>query len=559
MGNPIKYSATVTSGSYNKGNVAIGTNTISFGPTSTTGWYNSVTPTGGNFIVMEVVDGNTPPRFYAPSTEAEWIRLAKQEGATGSNTGSAAAVRSWFASQANFVVTNIDFPANMPSVVGNGQVTYLDSEFASSYPGSGTAWNDISGLGNNTTLVNGPTFNSEGKYIQFDGIDDYTSIPNPGDTGSIQFSWYWPGTAQSFIAGNLAGYAMLYNGGNGTVMHWYPANGGYDFGGSLPSREGWYNITLTWGGNYDNKMYINGALVMSSTAYFISKPPIWYFAAGGSYTAQAIRLQTIQAYNKILTQTEILQNHHKASIVTDGLVLALDAGNIISYVSGSTTAYNLSGSSASTSGGTLSVDFNGTLTNGTGYDSGNGGSWNFDGTNDYIEIPFETILNDCSFEMWFKATSTKIYQYPLSIRNNNVGNSYAFFLDMNDQDGSGFAQTMWAYWNSGGSPNSVVPKTGTFGDWNDSTWRHYVFTRSTTVAPYTLHYMNGNLVGNISRNGEQTTQFGNGAGYKLYLGSYAGITLNFPGYEAVVRIYNKVLSAAEVSQNFNAQRSRFGI
>lgn len=157
MGNPIKYSTTVTSGSYNKGNVAVGTNSINHGPTSTTNWYNSVTPTGGNFVVIEVIDVNTPPRFYYPTSEAEWIRLAKQEGATGINTGSATAVRNWFASQTNYVVTNIDFPSNMPSVVGNGQVTYLDSEFTTSYPGSGTAWNDISGLGNNTTLVNGPT------------------------------------------------------------------------------------------------------------------------------------------------------------------------------------------------------------------------------------------------------------------------------------------------------------------------------------------------------------------------------------------------------------------
>jgi len=77
MGNPIKYSTSSTSGSYNKGNVAVGTNTIGFGPTSTTGWYPGVTPTGGNFVVMEVVDGNTPPRFYTPVTDNDWLRLAR--------------------------------------------------------------------------------------------------------------------------------------------------------------------------------------------------------------------------------------------------------------------------------------------------------------------------------------------------------------------------------------------------------------------------------------------------------------------------------------------------
>ena len=554
MGNPIKYSATVTSGSYQKGNVAIGTNPIGYG----SGWYNSPTPSGGNFIITEVVDGNTPPRFYAPTTDNDWLRLARQEGATGADTGSTTAIKNWFASQANYVVTNIDFPTTLPSIVGNGQIIYLDSEFTTSYPGTGTAWSDISGLGNNTTLVNGPTFNAGAKCIQFDGTNDYTSIPNPGDTGSIQFTYYWPGTAQRVIAGNYNGYAMLYNGGSGNIIHWYPASGTYDFAGFLPNIAGWYNITVTWGGTNDNKMYMNGALVMSSTAYSIPKPPIWYFA-GNNYTPQAIRLQTIQAYNKILTQAEVLQNHHKGNIVTDGLVLAVDAGNIVSYESGSILTYNLSGSSSSTNVGTLSVNISGSLTNGTSYNSENSGVWNFDGVDDYIEFPFETILNDCSVEMWFKATSTKIYQYPLAIRNNSVGSSYAFYLDMNDTDGNGFAQTMWVYWNSGGSPNSVVPKTGTYGDWNDSTWRHYVFTRSTTVAPYTEHYMNGVKVTNVNRSGDQTTQFGNGAGYKLYLGQYGAGALYYPGYQAIVRIYNKTLSSAEVTQNFNAQRSRFGI
>jgi hypothetical protein len=186
----------------------------------------------------------------------------------------------------------------------------------------------------------------------------------------------------------------------------------------------------------------------------------------------------------------------------------------------------------------------------------------FDGTDDDIEIPFETILNDCTIELVFKATSTGLYQYPLAIRNNSVGSSYAFYMDMNDSDLGTAAQTMWTYWNSGGTPYSVVSRTGTngnFGDWNDSNWRHYVFTRSTTVAPYTQHYMNGSLVNNVSRAGDQTTQFGNGAGYKLYLGSINGASGFFKGNLPIVKIYNRVLSAAEVKQNYNKYKTRFNL
>ena len=183
----------------------------------------------------------------------------------------------------------------------------------------------------------------------------------------------------------------------------------------------------------------------------------------------------------------------------------------------------------------------------------------FDGTSDYIEIPFDTILTDCSFELVFKATSTKSYQYPIALRSPNAGSSFSFYLDMNDPDGGGFAQTMWTYWNSGGSPYSVIPRTGAYGDWNDSTYRHYVFTRSINDSPHTLHYMNGDLVQNVNRSGEQTIQFGNGAGYNLYLGSYAPNFGHFVGELPVIKIYNRVLSSSEVSQNFKTYRTKYGI
>lgn len=233
-------------------------------------------------------------------------------------------------------------------------------------------------------------------------------------------------------------------------------------------------------------------------------------------------------------------------IVTNGLVLCLDASDRNSYPGSGTTWTNMVGSN------------NGTLTNSPVFDAGNGGNIVLDGSNDYISIPFETILYDCSIEIWFKATGLSSYQYLLSIGDPST-NSYSFYMDMNDPDGSSFAQTMWTYWNSGGSPNSVIPKTGTYGDWNDSTWRHYVFTRSTTISPYTLHYMNGILVSSINRTGDQTTQFGNGSGYYLKLGSYRTNALYWQGNQASIKIYNRVLSATEIKQNYNATKSRFNL
>lgn len=64
-----------------------------------------------------------------------------------------------------------------PNIVTDGLVLYLDAANTKSYPGSGTTWNDLSGNGNNGTLINGYIFNSIGNgNLVFDGSNDYVNI-----------------------------------------------------------------------------------------------------------------------------------------------------------------------------------------------------------------------------------------------------------------------------------------------------------------------------------------------------------------------------------------------
>jgi hypothetical protein len=66
-----------------------------------------------------------------------------------------------------------------PTIVKDGLVLYLDAGNKKSYPTSGTLWRDLSGNGNNGTLINGPTFDSGNNgSIVFDGVDDYVNINN---------------------------------------------------------------------------------------------------------------------------------------------------------------------------------------------------------------------------------------------------------------------------------------------------------------------------------------------------------------------------------------------
>ena len=64
--------------------------------------------------------------------------------------------------------------SHSPSIVTNGLVLCLDAANSKSYPGSGTTWTDLSGRGNNGTLVNGVGYNSGNLgSLVFDGVDDY--------------------------------------------------------------------------------------------------------------------------------------------------------------------------------------------------------------------------------------------------------------------------------------------------------------------------------------------------------------------------------------------------
>lgn len=88
-------------------------------------------------------------------------------------------------------------------IVSSGLVLYLNAADRNSYPGSGTAWNDISGNSNTGTLTNGPTFNSgNGGSIVFDGTNDFVNLGDPSllRLGTSNFTInLWINTSNSLL------------------------------------------------------------------------------------------------------------------------------------------------------------------------------------------------------------------------------------------------------------------------------------------------------------------------------------------------------------------------
>lgn len=205
------------------------------------------------------------------------------------------------------------------NIVTSGLVLNLDAAKRDSYPGSGTTWRDISGNGNNGTLTNGPTFNSNNYgSIVFDGIDDYALTNYDGILGTNPRSfavWFKPNSSANK---NLMGYGqqvskkmwdiLLYNGNIG--IHLY--NSGAEAG--TPYTVGvWQYITFTYTHptiySYMNGVYKNSYTDSSIDTGAIKKLNI----ARGAYDVYAYYngiVANIQIYNRALSPSEILQNYN---------------------------------------------------------------------------------------------------------------------------------------------------------------------------------------------------------------------------------------------------------
>jgi hypothetical protein len=312
MPNGVKYSTTTPSGSLRRDNVALGVNG-NLGPTANTGFYSMPTPVSGKYIINKVAASGVP-NFFAPQNDTELIQFARNEGATGANTGSAAAVLSWIATQANLEAANFEYEG----IVTDGLVLNLDAGFVGSYPTINTTWYDISGNANNGTLTNGPTFNSANSgSIVFDGVDDYVDLNNNGQLNTLtsNFTWnVWIKTPSSFD-----GYKMILS----TTQFWcylslfdnqFTFDTNPSLGGMYVNRFGtlntntWYNATVTRISNIDY-CYINGSFINSVADSFSISGSFnigrWNYNNTLYYNSN---ITIVQIYNKGLSATEVLQN-----------------------------------------------------------------------------------------------------------------------------------------------------------------------------------------------------------------------------------------------------------
>jgi hypothetical protein len=240
------------------------------------------------------------------------------------------------------------------------------------------------------------------------------------------------------------------------------------------------------------------------------------------FTYLPVALQWIQS-----TGRYFLTKNGYENIVTNGLVLNLDAGWYLSY-SGTGTNWKDLTSNAN----------NGTLINGPTFNSSNGGSIVLDGTNDEILLSNPiTFISSGSVNAWVKY--------------NDVSG------DLTLASGNDYGEGYWLY--SAGS--TVYTNWGssyaTFNDLKSFFVQNEKFYLTLTYGNnFAKIYKNGILIGSQSY-----TQSSNGvlrSFGRLYTGG-SGSYANMNGNIYCSQIYNRELTNSEVLQNFNAQKTRFGL
>jgi hypothetical protein len=269
--------------------------------------------------------------------------------------------------------------------------------------------------------------------------------------------------------------------------------------------------------------------------------------AGASYTTVAQCLEYYVGQND-----KVVVNRDYPPVVTNGLVLYLDAGFTPSYPRSTTTWTDLSGKAN-----------NCTLVNGPTYSTSQGGGIKFDATDDYATIPDSSSidLTSLTISLWFNRGDILALaagdQQNLFIKGNTQaagGDQFCPKVSLFGPTGGG--EYSFDGGSLGGGFGSIVPPSQVLFA---NQWYNLVFTHVSTNAP--IPYLNG-----VKQTNWTVTNASNPLVPNTWRATISGdveraVTkaATFNGIMSIVQLYNRALSETEVLQNWNALKGRFGL
>ena len=247
----------------------------------------------------------------------------------------------------------------------------------------------------------------------------------------------------------------------------------------------------------------------------------------------------IDLNGNIISSTSITGSTFSNSIITDGLILHLDAGNKNSYSGSGATWTDLTGNG-----------YNATLINSVGYSSNSGGMLTFNGSTQVAQVNVNSFVRSntsYTFSTFFYlTTSNGGAPFCLMTTPNDSNNTDGFWQHLN------LTNWLWRTEDSSGENggNAEAP-TG----FVSSTYYHLTVVITTNSIKF---YRNGNLISIISTTFSWANVRNDNTAY-VFIGKGYEDDYYMTGNVGNFLMYNRVLNNAEILANYYGQKSRFGL
>ena len=447
--------------------------------------------------------------------------------------------------------------AHSPRIVTDNLVLALDAANQKSWGDNGSTWQDMSGKGNSVTLTG--SLHSQGPflgagYVTFDGTDDYltttysTSEFRWWDTDYTIEAWIYPitltdwydGSARPALVGNIdpAGNTNYWSFGpynsSGNINFYYWNGSAQDAMVSTESvtANSWNHIAFIKNSS-GCKIFVNGVgtnyMAISGTPQdstsFNLVVGAYNNADINGYVSNLRVVRGTALYTSNFTvPKKPLQNTSNTKLLTcqgSSITDASDSSHNITVTGNSTAVYN------------------------------NDACFEFDGSNDYVREDtvldtFTATTDPWSVECWFNTdVNPSVFECMIGINYTGVSDAENTLL-LGVRDDGGTCKVAFYYRHL---------EIGNFGTVTVGQWHHVVATHTSGSLKV---YLDGTQIASNSNTVNRTLNtcaffIGAELDGTTSLGNY------FDGKISNVKMYNKTLTAAEVKQNFNALRGRYGI